>query len=162
MKVLLDTNILLRCAETKHSHHKMAIEALSSLRIAGAEFFLVPQLFYEYWVVSTRPVINDGRGITPLAVIDEFVYFQPPRYTILYDSEEVFHEWKSLVLNYEVRGKPAHDARLVAAMNVHKLSHLLTFNGNDFRRYMGITIIDPANPLALASPRLDSVPEPND
>jgi len=42
----------------------------------------------------------------------------------------------------------AHDARLVAAMNVRGVSHILTFNGADFSRYTNITVIDP-NSLVL-------------
>jgi len=41
-----------------------------------------------------------------------------------------------------VVGKAAHDARLVAAMNRHALSHLLTFNVSDFKRYPAIQILD--------------------
>ena len=35
------------------------------------------------------------------------------------------------------------DARLVAAMTVHGVRHVLTFNGEDFSRYPGITVLDP-------------------
>jgi hypothetical protein len=40
-------------------------------------------------------------------------------------------------------GKPAHDARLVAAMERHGLTHLLTFNLVDFQRYAGLELLDP-------------------
>ena len=43
-----------------------------------------------------------------------------------------------------VVGKSAHDARLVAAMEPHGLTHLLTFNLADFRRYSNIQLLDPA------------------
>lgn len=41
-----------------------------------------------------------------------------------------------------MKGKNAHDARLVAAMVRHGLTHILTFNAQDFSRYRGITIDD--------------------
>jgi hypothetical protein len=44
-------------------------------------------------------------------------------------------------------GKNAHDARFVAAMMAHGLTHLLTFNPQDFRRYSGITVVTPAEIL---------------
>jgi hypothetical protein len=40
-------------------------------------------------------------------------------------------------------GKQAHDTRLVAAMTVHQITHLLTFNTDDFKRFTEITAIDP-------------------
>jgi len=44
-----------------------------------------------------------------------------------------------------VSGKKVHDARLVATMNVHHVSRILTFNTGDFSRYPGLTAIDPSN-----------------
>jgi hypothetical protein len=46
-----------------------------------------------------------------------------------------------------VVGKNAHDARLVAAMNVHGLTQLLTFNNQDFQRYPGISVVTPDDVL---------------
>jgi predicted nucleic acid-binding protein len=40
-------------------------------------------------------------------------------------------------------GKSTHDARLVAAMRVHQVTHILTFNIQDFTRYPGINILSP-------------------
>jgi predicted nucleic acid-binding protein len=36
-----------------------------------------------------------------------------------------------------------HDARLVAVMEVHGLTHLLTFDTPDFHRFAGITAVHP-------------------
>jgi len=44
-------------------------------------------------------------------------------------------------------GKNGHDARLVAAMTVHGLTHLLSFNAQDFRQYRAITVVTPADVL---------------
>jgi predicted nucleic acid-binding protein len=48
-----------------------------------------------------------------------------------------------LVAAHKVVGKKTHDARLVAAMNVHGVSHILTFNTGDFKRFVGIQTIHP-------------------
>jgi predicted nucleic acid-binding protein len=42
-------------------------------------------------------------------------------------------------------GVQVHDARLVAVMHVHGLTHLLTLNTVDFIRYPGITVVHPQN-----------------
>ena len=34
-------------------------------------------------------------------------------------------------------------ARLIASMKVYSITHLLTFNAEDFRRYQDITVIEP-------------------
>ena len=43
----------------------------------------------------------------------------------------------------------AHDARLVAAMVRHSISHLLTFNEQDFARYNEIAVIVPSAAAAF-------------
>ena len=51
-----------------------------------------------------------------------------------------------MVGQYLVLGKQAHDASLVATMMVHGVRRLLTFNGDDFKRYEPpIEIIAPAS-----------------
>jgi len=38
-----------------------------------------------------------------------------------------------------------HDAHLVAAMQVYGLRTILTFNGDDFKRYPRIFVLNPAS-----------------
>jgi hypothetical protein len=59
------------------------------------------------------------------------------------ETDEIYRQWQILVLQYQVLGKAAHDARLVAAMRVHGIENILTYNGADFRRYEGIRILKP-------------------
>ena len=47
------------------------------------------------------------------------------------------------MITYKVIGVNVHDARLVAAMLVHGLTHILTFNIADFARYSEITAVNP-------------------
>jgi predicted nucleic acid-binding protein len=47
------------------------------------------------------------------------------------------------VVRHQVSGKQVYDARIVAAMLVHNLTHLLTFNDGDFKRFTEITVVNP-------------------
>jgi predicted nucleic acid-binding protein len=51
--------------------------------------------------------------------------------------------WRRLVRDHQVSGRQVHDAHLVATMLVHGITHILTFNGQDFARYAEIDVIDP-------------------
>jgi predicted nucleic acid-binding protein len=150
MRVLLDTNILTRSAEPADKDHQTAVDAVALLRTQGHELCLVPQNFYEFWVVSTRPIAQNGRGKTPDEVIAEYIFLKS-HFAVLQDSPAVFAEWEKLVATYKVVGKPAHDARLVAAMLAHGATHLLTFNGGDFSRYAGITPMSPVTVVSAAN-----------
>ena len=57
---------------------------------------------------------------------------------------EVYSEWKRLVVAYSVMGVQAHDARLVAAMKVYGIERILTFNVQDFLRYKEIEAVRPS------------------
>jgi predicted nucleic acid-binding protein len=72
-------------------------------------------------------------------------------FTLLRDERGVFPTWRELARAFDVKGKSAHDARLVAAMKRHSVVPLLTFNIADFQRYEGIEILD-ARSVAAESP----------
>ena len=40
-------------------------------------------------------------------------------------------------------GARTHDARLAAALRVHGVTHILTFNVSDFKRFAGLTAVHP-------------------
>lgn len=145
--VLVDTNVLLRLAQPSSPHHTVARDALLALDDAGIELCLVPQVLYEYWAVATRPAAANGLGLT-VPQADAAVELLLADYPLRRDERGVFGHWRSLVVTHDVKGKNAHDARLVAAMARHGLSHLLTFNVGDFARFAGVTALAPADVAA--------------
>jgi hypothetical protein len=60
---------------------------------------------------------------------------------VLPDSSAVYSEWRRLVVTFSVSGVQVHDARLVAAMKVNNISHVLTLNVADFTRYASEGIV---------------------
>ena len=150
MRILIDTNILARLAQPAHPHHPGTVRAIEALRGNGDELCVVPQVIYEYWVVCTRPPGENGLGMTTAETRTETAQIKR-LFTLFRDERAIFPVWEDLVTSYEVKGKNAHDARLVAAMSRHGLKHLLTFNAPDFSRYSGITVFTPDQVLR-ASP----------
>jgi predicted nucleic acid-binding protein len=151
MNVLLDTNILGRMAEPGTSQHQAAVDAVAALLTRGDTPCLVPQTLYEFWVIATRPKAANGLGLTPSEALAEVTRVEG-LYPLLGDTPAIYAEWKNVVSTFGVSGKNAHDARLVAAMTVHGLTHLLTFNTADFARFPGITALDPASLAAPGTP----------
>ena len=64
MRILIDTNVLLRSVEAGHFHHQSSVEAIDILRRTGHELTITPQNLYEFWSVATRPLENNGLGMT--------------------------------------------------------------------------------------------------
>lgn len=143
MNVLLDTNILGRMVEVGHPQHRPAADAVAALTARGDSPHLVPQVLYGFWVVATRPTTVNGLGLLPSQAAAEVAPLKA-LFPLLPDSPAVYPEWERLVRTYQVAGRSAHDTRLVAAMAVHGLTHVLSFNTADFARYAGITALDPA------------------
>lgn len=131
---LMDTNILLRFANTEAEEHGRVDRALDTLLERQDDVVLVPQVLYEFWAVATRPVQNNGLGWSVAKTRDEFGPLRQ-RFDLLSDAPELFDTWLELVTSHDVKGKQVHDARLVAVMQTHKLNRLLTLNVKEFERY---------------------------
>ncbi len=140
--VLVDTNILLRVSQLSNPQHPVAEAALVNLASRGVDVCVVPQIIYEFWVVATRPVASNGLGMS-VSNVDQSITRLIDTVRVIRDEPDIMERWRSLVLTHEVKGKSAHDARLVAAMMQHGLPYLLTFNRADFARFSGIKLLDP-------------------
>ncbi len=158
MNVLLDTNLLTGSALPASARYSTASGAIAVLRLRGDVLCLVPQVLYEFWVVATRPPAANGLGLAVPAAAAELNRIKS-LFPLLLDPPALFSEWERLVTTHNVSGKSAHDARLAAAMSVHGLTHVLTFNTADFARYPGVTALDPST-VASPPPGLIIPPQP--
>jgi predicted nucleic acid-binding protein len=139
---LADTNVLLRLAEPQDPDHEIVQDAVRLLISRGEEICYSPQNLVEFWNVCTRPLEQNGFGLSPNAA-DERARVIESAFRLLPDSESVHVEWRRLVVQHGVTGVKVHDTRLVAVMIVHKVTNLLTLNDRDFARYAGIRVVSP-------------------
>jgi predicted nucleic acid-binding protein len=145
--VLVDSNIILRLVQPAHAQYPVAATAIAALRRRKADVCITAQNLVEFWAVATRPLAYNGLGMSPLVAAGELRNLRN-LFRLLEGSPGVADAWVKLVSQYLVSGKQAHDAHLVAAMQVYGLRQLLTFNGDDFKRYPGITILHPEQTLS--------------
>ena len=147
MTFLVDTNVLVRLEDSLSPQHAESLGAIEILKREGYDCQIVPQVLYEFWVVATRPVENNGLGLD-VQKAEDAIREWISLFRLRLDERGVFRKWMSLVSGYQVRGKISHDARLVAAMEKHGIVNLLTFNGADFVRFSNIKIFSPADVVA--------------
>jgi predicted nucleic acid-binding protein len=143
VRILADTNILLRGIHRQHPQHRQMRDAIYGLVRRGDVICVLAQNLYEFWAVCTRPVENNGMGIPPAQASRILGRVERLSERLSEDSGAVYIEWRRLVAAHEVSGKKSHDARLAAAMIVHGITCILTYNVDDFKRYSGITVIHP-------------------
>jgi predicted nucleic acid-binding protein len=142
MSMLVDTNILLRSINHGHALQKTAVKSLMTLRSKGFLGYITPQILTEFWHVCTRPAANNGLGYTPQETYQEIQKIKR-FFPLLPDVAGIYPIWEQLVLTHQVSGKNVYDTRLVACMLEHGLTHILTYNKPDFRRFLDIKVLDP-------------------
>lgn len=143
MSYLVDTNVLLRSVQNSHPMQSDADRAITQLLLDNPEaVYVIPQNLIEFWAVATRPHIQNGLGLSIEETASQVAYFKSI-FKLLPDNDAIFREWELLVRQNQVVGKHVYDARLAAAMNVHHLTHLVTFNTADFKRFSEITAVSP-------------------
>jgi len=142
MSYLVDTNILLRLVQKNSPIHSDTQRAILMLKRQGELLYIIPQNLIEFWAVATRPINSNGLGLSTAQAVHETNKLK--KIFILYlDTPAIFGEWESVIVKYQVMGKQVHDARLFAAMITHQITHILTFNINDFKRFSEIVVVDP-------------------
>ncbi len=142
MSYLVDTNVLIHLVHQIDPLHSHAQRAYAFLRKQGETLCIVPQNLIEFWAVATRPTDVNGLGLTLNEAEQEFSLLKR-LFLLKQDTPTIFAEWEKLILEYEITGKQVHDTRLVAAMLAYNLTHILTFNIKDFKRFSQITPVDP-------------------
>jgi predicted nucleic acid-binding protein len=142
MSYLVDTNVLLRSVQQTHPMQLDSSRSFDLLIQHGELVAVIPQNLIEFWAVAPRPALNNGLGMSVDEAAQHISIFEVA-FELLPDTDSIFKEWQRLVVLHHVMGKQVYDARLAAAMLVHNLTHLLTFNGDDFKRFTEIAVVNP-------------------
>jgi predicted nucleic acid-binding protein len=149
MDVLADTGILLRLVNRADPHHADIRQAVRALRGRGDGIVTAPQNMAEFWNVCTRPAAARGGFGMSVGDTDRRARLIERIVRVLPDLVDAYPRWRQIVMAHAVCGVQVHDARLVAWMQAHGITHLLTLNGADFARYPGITPLAPADVLLV-------------
>jgi predicted nucleic acid-binding protein len=147
MRVLVDTNVLLRSAQPNHPLCSQATHAVAKLLRQKDSVFFCPQNIAEFWNVATRPADRNGLGFSPEEVLRGVASLEESL-TLLPEVPAIYAAWKRIVQEHKVQGIKVYDARLVAVMNVYAVETILPFNTADFQRYDLISTLHPASLLA--------------
>ncbi len=139
---LLDTNVLLRISNVFDPENRVLNDAAVQLSAGGTKLCCALQNVAEYWNVSTRPLANNGFGLSPAETSDRLNLLGHELH-VLPEPSGTFAVFRNLLITHQVRGVQVHDARLAAVMIVNGISQILTFNDSDFTRYSGINAINP-------------------
>lgn len=142
MIVFVDTSVLIRFVSPDDPRHSSAAAAVATRLRAGDDLIFTPQSARETWAVLTLPVSVSGYELdvdSAQSAMDDIQQV----FRFLDDVPGIYDAWRSLVME-GVSGKQVHDANHVAAMRVHGVRDVLTFDRRDFDRYEWLTVHTPS------------------
>jgi predicted nucleic acid-binding protein len=142
MSYLADTNIVGRWALPQDPLYPQVRAAVLALRQRGETLYITAQNLLEFRAFVTRPLEANGLGMTAAQASNEIARIEAA-FPLLPEMPTIFPLWRSLADTYGVIGRQVYDARLVAVMMAHGVSHLLTLNPGHFRRFAEITVVSP-------------------
>lgn len=139
----LDTNILLTASDQGRSAHAECLETLHQALEGRRTLHASGQIFREYLVVATRPVANNGLGLSPAQAFANVEAFRRC-VQLLPETEAVARRLHQFVQRHRLRGKRIQDANVVATLQEHGLRGLLTQNPSDFEAFPDLEIETPS------------------
>lgn len=139
--LFVDTNVLVYANQRQSPHHAVADGRLRQASSDGIELWISGQVVREYLAAVTRP--QPGIEPTPMPMAVERARFFAQRFQVADDGPDVRAQLLTLLSTHDVAGKRVHDANIVATMLAHGITHLLTFNTADFRRFADVITIEP-------------------
>lgn len=138
-QVFVDTNVLIYATNSASSWYQLADQTLHDAHRQGIELVISPQILREYIAAATRPASQ----MLPLSTILANIHTFQTGFRLIEDNAQVSARLVQLVTQVSVAGKQVHDANIVATMQTHGISHLLTHNIADFNRFGHLITIVP-------------------
>lgn len=139
--ILIDTNILIYSTSEKSHFSIAARAAIENYVNRNYTLWISRQIIREYLVVKSRLMLEE-RKYNELVLLKEMNYLLD-NYFIADEISTTSLILGKLLLKYKIKGKPIHDANIIATCIDNRISNILTNNPKHFERYTaeGINII---------------------
>ena len=139
-RLLVDTNVLLEASDAGRRLHAQALAVFQTAAQSGVDLFLGTQVVREYLVVSTRPVVNNGLGMSMELALENIACFRRRSSLIAetLQASSLFLDWAK---HFGICGKKLHDLQILASASAAGLDALLTANEQDFPKSSPLMIV---------------------
>jgi predicted nucleic acid-binding protein len=135
---MVDTNVLVYSTISGNPWHQQARQWLATLQDKGLHLCVTTQILREYLVVLTRGIVfEESFSVDQVLTQIETLL---PNLTVLDEPLAAADLLRTLVRQYQIRGKQIHDANIIAVMLTHGVQRLATYNQADFQRFDEIAL----------------------
>ena len=141
-KVCIDANILIYATfpDFENDKHRKSLAILDTLAVSGKTLYTTSQILREFFAISTNSKIFKKPLSCKQATkkIREFL----DCFNLICENEAAVVTLLKLLDRYPVLRQKIHDMSIVATMIENDISHILTFNCNDFKNVKEVSLID--------------------
>jgi uncharacterized protein len=138
----VDANVLVYAAVKDDPRNEVAKALLKNPNLGTLH--ISPQIVTEFYSTITSP----KRVTAPYAPLEAVEFIETllgyEHVVVLSISHDVPGRLLALLKANEVRGPRVFDLQIVATMLTHGVTKLFTYNGNDFRQFSDLEIIEPS------------------
>ncbi|PXA05288.1 hypothetical protein DDZ13_00025 [Coraliomargarita sinensis] len=138
----VDTNILLSATLIGRPEHSRSHQLLGMGLTGELRLFVCGQIFREYLVVATRPLENNGLGLTPKKATENIRSFRKCL-QLLDETDATARRLEWLTTKQRLKGKRIHDANIISIMIENGLRIIYTLNPTDFKIFAGMQTKQP-------------------
>src|SRR5256885_5676648 len=97
--MLVDSSVLIRTLQPHHSLYALADRAIRLLPEQGRELHIVAQNLIELWTVATRPLGENGLGMTAAEAASELERIKG-MFLFLPETPAIYPAWEALVIQH--------------------------------------------------------------
>lgn len=136
MKILLDTNVLIRIVKKRHPEYSITMKAIAKLLSQGEELFYSPEGLVEMCVVLRRAFGQKRSGTLKAIRLIESVFY-------LIDNSDYLTAWIKLYRKCSLGVNLLYDLKFVAIAVENGMDAILTFDTKHYQRFKEINILNP-------------------
>lgn len=142
-KVCIDANVLIYATfpDFENDKYKKSVAMLDSLTTSGKTLYTTAQVLREFFAISTNSKIFK-KPLTCMQASKKIKEFLDT-FNLACESESAVNTLLKLLEKHPVLRQKIHDMNIVATMIDNNVSHLMTFNGSDFKNIKEISVIEP-------------------
>jgi len=138
----LDTNILVFSEIRSSPQHGRALEVLRECSEGAAAWAIPWPCVYEFLRLVTHPRVYHPPVPREVALNDLRAVLASPSLVLLSETARHGEVMDAVVRESGASGNLMHDAHIAALCVEHGVSELVT-GDRDFRRFSGLTVVDP-------------------
>ena len=140
--IAVDSNLLVYAHREDSPWHNAAYARMVELAEGPAAWAIPWPCIHEFLSIVTHPRIYTPPTPLEKAIDQVEAWLESPNLVLLSESEDYWHQLRSILQTGRVSGPQVHDARVAALCQQHGVSELWTID-RDFNRFPGLTVRNP-------------------